>query len=99
MPINDTICIDGGLKENLPTDCAKLIGADVIIAVPADAPIRFKDKEQFTKLENLAGRVTDVMEAEIDKHRWKDANLVIYPDVANTPALTKDPVRSLLSVP
>lgn len=30
------------------------------------------------------------MEAEIDKHRWEDADLVIYPKVGDTPPFTND---------
>ncbi len=91
VTLNDTIFIDGGIKANLPTNCAQLTGADLIIAVPADSPIRTVQKREFRSLRALTMRVTDIMEVEIDKHRWEDADLVIYPDVAGTPAITKDP--------
>lgn len=91
VAIKDTIYIDGGLKANLPTHYAQATGADIVIAVPADAPIRHKDKQIFTSIRAVAGRVVDIMEAEIDKHRWKEAELVIYPEVADTPGMTKDP--------
>lgn len=91
VALNGTIYIDGGLKANLPTHYAQATGADVVIAVPVDAPIRHKDKQVFTSIRNVAGRVVDIIEAEIDKHRWKKAELVIYPEVADTPGMTKDP--------
>jgi len=92
-PINigDTLFIDGGLKANLPTHCAQLTAADIIIAVPADAPVRNEKKKKFRSMKALAVRVMDIMEAEIDKHRWEEADLVIYPEIADTPLFTKDP--------
>jgi NTE family protein len=88
--IADTLFIDGGIKANLPTHCAQLTAADIIIAVPADAPIRTEKKSKFHSMRGLALRVTDMMEAEIDKHRWEEADLVIYPKVGDTPPFTKD---------
>jgi NTE family protein len=91
VTINNTIFVDGGIKANLPTNCAQLTGADLIVAVPADAPIKVVQKRKFRSLKSLTIRITDIMEVEIDKHRWQEADLVIYPDVAATPGMTKDP--------
>jgi NTE family protein len=91
VTLNNTIFVDGGIKANLPTNCAQLTGADLIIAVPADSPIRTVEKRKFRSLGSLAIRITDIMEVEIDKHRWEEADLVIYPDVAHTPGITRDP--------
>ncbi len=90
VTIGDTIFIDGGIKANLPTKCAQLTAADIIIAVPADAPIRIEQKRKFRSMRALALRVTDIMEADIDKHRWEEADLIIYPKVGDTPPFTKD---------
>lgn len=90
VTIGDTIFIDGGIKANLPTKCAQLTAADIIIAVPADAPIRIEKKRKFRSMRALALRVTDIMEADIDKHRWEEADLIIYPKVGDTPPFTKD---------
>ena len=90
VTINDTIFIDGGIKANLPTNCAQLTKCDLIVAIPADAPIRNEPKRKFRSLKGVALRVTNIMEAEIDKYRWKEADLVIYPNVADTPGMTKD---------
>ncbi len=91
ITLNDTIFIDGGIKANLPTNCAQLTGADLIVAVPADSPIKHVNKRKFRSMRMLTMRVTDIMEVEIDKHRWEEADLVIYPNVADTPGITKDP--------
>ncbi len=91
VAIHNSIFIDGGLKANLPTNCAQLTGADIIIAVPADAPVAHENKQKFRSMKALAYRVTDIMEAEIDKHRWEEADLVVNPKVADTPAMTRDP--------
>ncbi len=90
VTISDTIFIDGGIKANLPTKCAQLTKADIIVAVPADAPIRNEKKQKFCSMRKLALRIVDIMEAEIDKHRWEEADLVIYPEIGDTPPFTKD---------
>ncbi len=91
VTINSTIFIDGGIKANLPTNCAELTGADLIVAVPADTPIRPVKKRKFRSMRELTTRIIDIMEVEMDKHRWEKADLVIYPSIADTPAITKDP--------
>jgi NTE family protein len=90
VTIGNTIYIDGGLRANLPTNCAQLTGAGIIIAVPADAPIVDMEKRKFTSLRKLTERVIDIMESELDSRRWQQANIVISPDVAGTPGITKD---------
>lgn len=91
VTLHDRIFIDGGIKANLPTNCAQLTKADLIVAVPADSPIRNVKKKDFRSMRNLTMRVIDIMEVEIDKHRWDQADLVIYPNVADVSGITKDP--------
>jgi len=81
VTIDNLIFIDGGIKANLPTNCAQLTAADIMIAVPADSPIRNEQKRKFCSMRALGMRVADIMEAEIDKYRWKEADLVIYPKI------------------
>lgn len=90
VTIGDTLFIDGGIKANLPTKSAQFTAADIIIAVPVDAPIRIEKKSKFRSIRGLVLRVADIMEAEIDKHRWEEADLVIYPKIGDTPLFTKD---------
>ncbi|MFX7705251.1 hypothetical protein ABTJ74_19645, partial [Acinetobacter baumannii] len=81
---------DGGIKSNLPANCAQLTKASTIVAVLTDAPIRHVEKSKFTKIAVLANRVTDLMEAAIDKQFVKDTDVLIYPEIADTPIMTKD---------
>ncbi len=82
---------DGGIKANLPANCAQLTKADLIVAVLSDAPIRHIPKQEFTSLNVLASRVTDIMEAAIDRQHVKETDVLIFPSVADTPMMTKDP--------
>jgi NTE family protein len=91
VTIGNTIFVDGGLKANLPTNCAQLTGAGIIVAIPADAPILPIEKSKFRSTRALVLRITDIMEGEIDRHRWKEADLVIYPEVGDIPGMTTDP--------
>jgi NTE family protein len=91
VELNGRLFADGGIKDNLPANCAKLTKADLIVSVLSDAPIRHIDKQEFTKLNALVTRVTDIMEAAIDKQHLQDTDVLIFPAVADTPMMTKDP--------
>jgi len=91
VPLGDRLFVDGGLRSNLPTNCARVLGARFVIGVVADAPIEIEAKRKFKNLGAFAGRVTDIMEAEIDKNHIEEADFLIYPeDIIDTPANTKD---------
>lgn len=92
VPVDGHLLVDGGLRNNLPTGPARLTGATVVVGVLSDNPIKVKGKKPFTKVGKLAGRVTDIMEAEIDSNHLSDADLIIYPKgISETPAFTTDP--------
>ncbi len=91
VQLGDRLFVDGGLRSNLPTNCAKALGARFVIGVVADAPIECEPKRKFKNLAAFAGRITDIMEAEIDKHHIEQADFVIYPEeIIGTPPDTKD---------
>jgi NTE family protein len=90
VALDGRLFADGGIKANLPSNCAQLTKADVIVAVLSDAPIRHIDKRKFTKLNVLVSRVTDIMEAAIDKQHVKEADVLIFPEVGDTPMMTRD---------
>jgi NTE family protein len=91
VELDGRLFADGGIKDNLPANCAQLTKADLIISVLSDAPIRHIDKHEFTKLNVLAARVTDIMEAAIDRQHLKDTDVLIFPSVGDTPMMTRDP--------
>ena len=91
VELDGRLFADGGIKANLPANCAQLTKADLIVSVLSDAPIKHIPKQEFTKLNVLASRVTDIMEAAIDKQHVKETDVLIFPSVGDTPMMTKDP--------
>ena len=82
VTIGNTIFIDGGLKANLPTNCAQLTGAGIIMWLFRQMlQSGMWTNENLHQEKALALRITDIIETEIDRYRWKEADLVIYPEV------------------
>ncbi len=91
VELDGRLFADGGIKANLPANCAKLTKAALIVSVLTDAAIKPVEKRKFTKLSVLANRVTDLMEAAIDRQYLSKTDILIFPDVSDTPIVTKDP--------
>ncbi len=74
---DDMLLVDGGLADNLPTDIARDLGADIIIAVDATSPLLTKD--QIRNLFNVADQSISLqMERNVRENR-KLANIVLQP--------------------
>jgi NTE family protein len=89
--IDDKIYTDGGIRANLPVSSAKDTGADVILAVLVDEPLRKLPEETFNKYRGIALRLVDIMVAVTDEHQLQFADIVINPDVSGIPILSNNP--------
>jgi NTE family protein len=70
---------DGGLVDNLPTDVARDMGADIVIAVDVTSPLL--EKEQIkTFIDVLDQSIGLQMQHSVESNR-KLANLVLRPDL------------------
>lgn len=76
--------VDGGIYDNLPTDVAKLLGADIVIAVAVQADISKHNVDNvfmtLTQAIYIQGRV-------LDEGRMKDADILIRPQVGDVSAV------------
>ena len=70
---------DGGLLNNVPTDVARMMGADIVIAV--DVGSKLKTKAQLNSLLGNASQAIDVMMRSRIQEALKQADLVIAPDL------------------
>lgn len=70
--------VDGGISSNIPTDIAKLLGADIIIAVPVSADI---SKSNVSNVMMTLTQAIYIQGRLLDKERLKDADIVIRPKV------------------
>jgi len=79
VEINDRVLADGGLLNNIPTDVAKEMGADIIIAVNVGTPLG--TREEIRTLPGMLSQIIGVATIESDRRNLKLANLVITPDL------------------
>ena len=88
VAIGDKVYVDGGLRANLPASAARDTGADIVIGVLVDEPLRDLPAKQFRRISGIASRMGDVMLAVADARQLPFADLIINPDVSGLPVLT-----------
>ncbi len=71
--------VDGGLTANIPTDVAKSLGADYIIAVNTTSPLR--RSEELSGPISTADQILSITMAQLNELQIKGANVVITPDL------------------
>ncbi len=87
VAIGDKVYVDGGLRANLPASAARDTGADIVIAILVDEPLRKLPAKRFQHLKGIAERLGDVMLAVADARQLPFADIVISPDVSGLPVL------------
>ena len=76
--------VDGGLSSNIPTDVAKLLGADIIIAVSVSADI---SKNNTSNVLMTLTQSIYIQGSILEKDELKGADLVIRPKVGEVSAI------------
>ncbi len=71
--------VDGGIANNLPTDVALQMGADIVIAVDVTSPLR--PRNNIRAPWEIADQVTTIMMADPTKNRRRLADVLIQPDL------------------
>jgi len=82
---DEMLLVDGGLVNNLPTDIARDMGADIVIAVDVTSPL-LKKEQIRSFVEVLDQSISLLMRESVEKNR-KLADIVLFPDLdglANT---------------
>lgn len=75
------ILVDGGIRENLPTDVAQAAGAPLVVAVRLHGYLnKISPKKVDTNLEYL-DRVASIFMAEIEQKSVPEADIVIKPQI------------------
>jgi NTE family protein len=78
---DNMLLVDGGLADNLPTDIARSLGADIVIAVDSTSPLLKKD-EIRTFIDVVDQSLSLQMERSVKENR-KLADIVLQPDLEN----------------
>lgn len=90
VAIDDKVFVDGGMRANLPASAARDTGADIVIAVLVDEPLRPVPAKRFRHLHSIAERIGDVMLAVADARQLPFADVIVNPDVSGLPVLNGD---------
>lgn len=91
VTIGDKIYVDGALRANLPASSARDTGADVVIAVLVDEPLREMKSRDFNSFRGIANRMGDIILAVTDEHQLQFADVIVNPDVSNITVLSDNP--------
>lgn len=91
VAIGDKVYVDGGVRANLPASAARDTGADIVIGVLVDEPLRKLPATQFRHIRGIAGRLGDVMLAVADARQLPFADVIINPDVSGLPVIKACP--------
>ncbi|MBM3285588.1 MAG: hypothetical protein FJY81_06915, partial [Candidatus Aminicenantes bacterium] len=75
----DALLVDGGLANNLPTDVAQAMGADIIIAVDAASPLLRKD--EIRTFINVIDQSLSLRTEENSEHNRKLASILLKPEL------------------
>ncbi len=76
---NGTVLADGGLMDNIPTDAAQAMGAQLIIAVDVGTPLG--DKASLDSISGVLTQTLDVMTIDNDRRSLRLADIVVTPDL------------------
>ncbi len=93
VEIDGKLYCDGGVRANLPALAARETGANIVIAVLVDEPLRVLPKETFRHYSQIASRLTDIVLAVTDEHQLQFADIVVNPDVSGIPVFSRNGKR------
>lgn len=89
VKIGDKLCVDGGVRANLPASAARDTGAEVVVAVLVDEPLRKVPEKCFRHYRAVTERLTDIVLAVTDEQQLQFADIVIRPDVRGISIFSK----------
>jgi len=90
VPIAGNLYVDGGVRNNLPTDEARRSGADIVISVEIDNDMKPVPARQFSSFRMVFDRVMNATLEQLDEDKVHGADIVIRPELVNIPILSKD---------
>ena len=94
------LLVDGAMLVNLPVDEARVLGADLVIAVPVSERLEQMPKESFRRIGSVARRMEQLFLSASDAVELGHADFVIHPNTDGISVLStksKDAVRAIQS--
>ncbi len=81
VELNGRILADGGILNNIPTDVAKNMGADIILVVNIETQLG--DRSSLQSLVSILGQTFYVATAENSRRSLRQADFIIAPELEN----------------
>ena len=81
VELNGKILADGGILNNIPTDVAKDMGADIIIVVNIETQLG--DRASLQDLVGILGQTFYVATVENSRRSLRQADFIVAPDLKN----------------
>jgi NTE family protein len=75
----DSLLVDGGMLNNLPVDVVRSMGADVVIAVDVESPL--KPREKIRSVLDVLNQTLSLLGLEKKKENLQFVDLLIKPDI------------------
>jgi len=88
------LLVDGGLVDNLPTDVARDMGADVVIAVHFSTPV--PPVRQLRTLPNVLTQAVSVAVSVTERENLRNADLVLAPSLVGISGIDYKHARELI---
>lgn len=88
--------VDGGLKNNVPADVVRKMGADVVFAI--DVNHKRGSGTESTKLLNVLGSTIGVLMRDVVKKKLEFADLVLEPDVTKYPSTKLENIDEMINI-
>lgn len=90
IKIGNMLCVDGGVRANLPASAARDTGADLVVAVVVDDSLGKVSEKSLRHYRAIAERQADIVLAVTDEHQLQFADIVISPDVSGISIFSKN---------
>jgi NTE family protein len=82
VQIGDKLYCDGGTINNVPVNHVREMGADFVIAVDIDQPLKDQPISKFRKLGSMERQALNIQLAAFDAPSAKTADIYIHPDTS-----------------
>ena len=91
VEMDGNLYADGGIRSNMPTYPTKAMGADIVIAVDVNEPLKKLRPEDLTSFSKTANRMTGIVLAVADELHLRIADIIINPKVTGISLFTQKP--------
>jgi len=88
--------VDGGIKNNVPTDVVRKMGADVVIAIDVNST-RGSGTESMKRLHILSSMVGVLMQSSVNE-KLKYANVTLCPDLSKYKSTKIQDAREMIEI-